>query len=160
MRRLTFRSEKILKSLLKQTSYEHQLSDLIQTVRIHSQRFDVCAHLCSYETIVHTNDTVRSHHRDSQNNHQEIVGQIDRLKIESTKQNNMLGNIVATEAGNIQQMMGVMASRLNEMSESMIKEFKETIVKEALEKFLSSSNLMDYRTQDGQFRLSVSVLPC
>lgn len=85
---------------------------------------------------------------------------MDRLKIESIKQNNMLGNIVATEAGNIQQMMGVMASRLNEMSESMIKELKETIVKEALEKFLSSSNLMDYRTQDCQSRLPVSVLPC
>ena len=85
---------------------------------------------------------------------------MDRLKIESVKQNNMLGNIVTTESGNIQQMMGVMANRLNEMSESMIKELKETIVKEALEKFLSSSNLMDYRTQDGQSRLCVCFLPC
>ena len=85
---------------------------------------------------------------------------MDSLKIESVKQSNMLGNIVVTEAGNIQQMMGVMANRLNEMSESMIKELKGTIVKEALEKFLSSSNLMDYKSQDGQCWLCFSVLPC
>lgn len=71
----------------------------------------------------------------------------------------MLGNIVVTEAGNIQQMMGVMASKFNEMSESMIQELKETIVKETLENFLSSSNLMDFRTQDGQSRLHASNLP-
>ena len=85
---------------------------------------------------------------------------MDRLNIESVKQSNMLGNIVVTEAGNIQQMMGMMADRLNEMSESMIKELKETIVKEALEKFLSSSNLMDYKSQDGQCWLSFFVQPC
>ena len=140
----------MFKSIVKQTSYEHQVSDLIQSVRVHSQRFDNCARICSYEATVHTSDTVKSHYQDSRKNHQEIMWQMDRLKIESVKQNNMLGNTVATEAGNIQQMMGVMANKLNEMSESMVKELKETIVKEALEKFLSSSNLMDYRTQDGQ----------
>ena len=127
---------------------------------MHSQRFDNCAQLCSYEAIVHTNDAIRFQYRDSQNNHKDLVGHMDRLKIESFRQNNMLGNIVTTEAGNIQQMMGVMTNRLNEMSESMVKDLKETIVKEALEKFLSSSNLMDYKTQDGQTSLSSSVLPC
>ena len=122
-------------------------------MRTHSQRFDNCARLCSYETIVHTNETVKSHQKDSRKNHQEVVGQLDRLKIESFQQNNLLGNIVVTEAGNIQQMMGVMASRFNEMSDSMIKELKETIVKETLENFLSSSNQMDFRTQDGQSQL-------
>ena len=149
----------MFKSLLKQHSYEHHLSDLIQIVRMHSQRFDNCAQLCSYEAIVHTNDTVRSQYRESQDSHKEILGQMNRLEIESFKQNNMLGNIVTTEAGNIQQMMGMMANRLNAMSENMIKEVKETIVKEALEKFLSSSNLIDYRTQDGQTWLHFSVLP-
>ena len=129
------------------------MSDLIQAMRTHSQRFDNCARLCSYETIVHTNETVKSHQKDSRNNHQEIVGQLDRLKVESFQQNNILGNIVVTEAGNIQQMMGVMASKFDEMSDSVIKDLKETIVKETLENFLASSNRMDFRTQDGQSRL-------
>ena len=81
------------------------------------------------------------------------MGRLDRLKIESFQQNNLLGNIVVTEAGNIQQMMGVMASKFNEMSNSVIKELKETIVKETLENFLSSSNRIDFRTQDGQSRV-------
>lgn len=128
-------------------------------MRTHSQLFDSCARLCSYETIVHTHETVRAHHDDSRENHQEIVGQLDRLKMESFQQNNLLGNIVVTEAGNIQQMMGVMASGFNEMSESVIKELKETIVKETLENFLASSDRMDFRTQDGQSRLQVPILP-
>ena len=127
---------------------------------MHSQRFDNCAQLCSYEAIVHTNGTVRSQYQESQSNHKEILGSMNHLKIESFRQSNMLGNMITTEAGNIQQMMGAMAHRLNDMSESMIKELKETIVKEALERFLSSSNLMDYKTQDGQCWLCFSVLPC
>lgn len=79
--------------------------------------------------------------------------------MESVHQNDLLGNIVVTESGNIQQMMGMMASKFNEMSESMVKEFKETIVKETLENFLSSSNLMDFRTQDGQSWLWAFILP-
>lgn len=39
------------------------------------------------------------------------------------------------------------------MPESVIKESKETIVKETLENFLSSNDRMDSRTQDGQSRL-------
>lgn len=132
----------------------------VQTMRTHSQRFDNCARLCSYETILHTNETVKSHQKNVQNNHQEIVGQLDRLKTESFQQNNLLGNIVVTEAGNIQQMMGVMASKFNEMSESVIQELKESIVKETLENFLSSSNHMDFRTQDGQSRLWASTTFC
>lgn len=79
--------------------------------------------------------------------------------MESVHQNKLLGNIVVAESGNIQQMMGMMASKFNEMSESMVKEFKETIVKETLENFLSSSNLMDFRTQDGQYWLWSLILP-
>ena len=101
----------------------------------------------------HTNDTVRSHYEQSSSNHQEIVGQLDRLKTDQFQQNNLLGNIVVTEAGNIQQMMGVLAHRVNEMSESKIKELIETTMKETLQNFLSSSDRMDYRTQDGQSRL-------
>ena len=144
--------EKFSKSLLKQSSYERKLSDLIEAIRTHSQRFDTCARLCSYETIRHTNDTVRSHHQESSNNHQEVVGQLDRLEADQFRQNNLLGNIVVTEAGNIQQMMGVLAHRVNEMSESKIKELIETTMKETLANFLSSSDRMDYRTQDGQSR--------
>ena len=148
--RLIFRSEKFSKGLLKQSSYERKLSDLIEAIRTHSQRFDACARLCSYETIRHTNDTVKSHHQESNSNHQEIVGQLDRLKVDHFQQNNLLGNIVVTEAGNIQQMMGVLAHRVNRMSESKIKELIETTMKETLKNFLSSSDRMDYRTQDGQ----------
>lgn len=143
--------EKFTKSLFKQSSYEQHLSDLIEAIRTQSKNFDTCARLCSYETIVHTNQIVKSHHKESQNDHQEVVGKLDRFKIESFKQNNLLSNIVVTEAGNIQQTMEVMASRFNDMSGSMIKELKETLVKATLENFLSSSDLMDSRTQDGQF---------
>lgn len=45
------------------------------------------------------------------------MGQLDRLKMDQFQQNNLLGNIVVTEAGNIQQMMGVLANRVSEMSE-------------------------------------------
>lgn len=148
--RLIFRLEKFSKVLFKQSSYEGKLSDLIEAIRTHSQRFDTCAKLCSYETIRHTNDTVRFHHEKSSSNHQEVVGQLDRLKTDQFKQNNLLGNIVVTEAGNIQQMMGVLAHRVNEMSESKIKDLIETTMKQTLENFLSSSDRMDYRTQDGQ----------
>ena len=122
-------------------------------MRIHSQRFDTCARLCSYETIRHTNDAVRSHHEESSSNHQEVVGQLNRLKTDQFQQNNLLGNIFVTEAGNIQQMMGKLAHRVSEMSESKIKDLIETTMKETLENFLSSSDRMDYRTQDGQSRL-------
>ena len=155
---LIFCLEKFSKSLFKQSSYEQQLSDLIQAVRTQSQRFDTCARLCSYETLVHTNGTVRSHQKDSQKNHEEIVGQLDRLKIESFQENNLLSNIIVTETGNIQNMMGMMASRL-EMSENNIKELIETTVKKTLENFLSSSDRMDYRTQDGHSLQYTSVLP-
>ena len=136
-----------------QSSYERKLSDLIQAIKTHSKHFDNCASLCSYETIKHTNDTVRSHHEESISNHQQVVGQLDHLKTDQFQQNNLLGNIVVTEAGNIQQMMGVLAHRVNEMSESKIKELIETTMKETLQNFLSSSDRMDYKTQDGQSRL-------
>lgn len=126
---------------------------MIKAIRIHAQNFDDCARLCAYETIVHTNQTVGSHYEDSRKNYLDIAGQLDRFKIDSFQQNNLLGNIVVTEAGHTQQMMGVMASRFNEVSATMMKEIKETIVKETLVNFLSSSNMMDFRTQDGQFRL-------
>ena len=145
--------EKFSKSLFMQSSYERKLSDLIQAIKTHSQHFDNCASLCSYETIRHTNDTVRSHHEESICNHQQVVGQLDHLKTDQFQQNNLLGNLVVTEAGNIQQMMGVLAHRVNEMSEGKIKELIETTMKETLQNFLSSSNRMDYRTQDGQSRL-------
>ena len=148
--RLIVRLEKFSKSLFKQSSYERKLSDLIEAIRTHSQRFDTCARLCSYETIRHTNDTVRSHHEESSSNHQEVVGQLDRLNTDQFQQNNLLGNIVVTEAGNIQQMMGVLAHRVNEMSESKIKELIETTMKDTLENFLSSSDRMDHRSKDGQ----------
>ena len=151
--RLIFRLEKFSKGLLKQSSYERKLSDLIEAIRTHSQRFDTCARLCSYETMRHTNDTLRSHHKESSSNHQEVVEHLDRLKTNQFQQNNLLGNIVVTEAGNIQQMMGVLAHRVNEMSESKIKGLIETTMKETLENFLSSSDRMDFRTQDGQSRL-------
>lgn len=156
-RRLNLHLEKFSKALFKQSSYERKLSDLIQTVKTHSQRFDNCARLCSYETIRHTNDTVRSHYKDSQDSHQEMVGQLDRLKMDQFQQNNLLGNIVVTEAGNIQQMMGVLANRVSEMSEDKIKDLIETTMKQTLESFLSSSNWMDYRTQDGQSALEVPI---
>ena len=81
------------------------------------------------------------------------MGQLDRLKMDQFQQNNLLGNIVVTEAGNIQQMMGLLADRVSEMSESKVKELIETTMKQTLENFLSSSDWMDYRTQDGQSRL-------
>ena len=143
-------SEKFSKSFFKQSSYEQQLSDLVQAVRTKSQHFDVCAKLCSYEIIAHTDETVRSLHKDSRNKYKEIVGQIDDLKIEQFEQNNLLSNIVVTEAGNIQQMMGVMASSFNEMSKSKIKELMETSLEETLKKFFASSDKMNFRTQDGQ----------
>ena len=86
-----------------------------------------------------------------------MVGQLDRLKMDQFQQNNLLGNIVVTEAGNIQQMMGVLANRVSEMSEDKIKELIETTMKQTLESFLSSSNWMDYRTQDGQSSLEVPI---
>ena len=69
------------------------------------------------------------------------------------QQNNLLGNIVVTEAGNIQHTVDVLANRVSEMSEGKVKELIETTVKQTLENFLSSSDRMDYRTQDGQSRL-------
>ena len=81
------------------------------------------------------------------------MGQLDRLKMDQFQQNNLLDNIVVTEAGNIQQTMGVLASRFSDMSESKIKELIETTLRDTLEKFLSSSDRMDYRTQDGQWQL-------
>lgn len=150
---MILRSEKFSKSLFKQSSYEQKLSDLVEAIRTHSQRFDDCAKLCSYETIRHTNDTVRSHHKDSRDNHQEVMGHLDRLKMDQFQQNNLLGNIVVTEAGNIQQMMGVLASSFSEMSESKIKDLIETTMRDTLGNFLSSSDRMDYRTQDGQYHL-------
>ena len=79
------------------------------------------------------------------------MGQLDRLKMDQFQQNNLLGNIVVTEAGNIQQTMSILANRVSEMSEGKVKELIETTVKQTLENFLSSSDRMDYRTQDGQF---------
>ena len=140
-----------------QSAYERKLSDLIQAVKTHSQRFDDCARLCSYETIRHTNDTVRSHSKDLRDSHQGLVGQLDRLKMEQFQQNNLLGNIVVTEAGNIQQTMDVLANRVSEMSEGKVKELIETTMKQTLENFLSSSDRMDYRTQDGQSRLWIAI---
>ena len=81
------------------------------------------------------------------------MGQLDRLKMDHFQQHNLLGNIVVTEAGNIQQMMSLLADRVSEMSESKVKELIETTMKQTLENFLSSSDWMDYRTQDGQSRL-------
>ena len=143
-------SEKFAKSFFKQSSYEQKLSDLVQAIRTQSQRFDICARLCSYETIRHTNDTIVSHQKESRENHQEIVGELNNLKIDQFQQNNLLGNIVVTEAENIQQMMGQLASRSTEMSESKIKEIVANAMKDTLVSFLASSNRMDYRTQDGQ----------
>lgn len=88
------------------------------------------------------------------------MGQLDRLKIESFQQNKLLSNIVVTEAGNIQQMMGAMASRFNEMSESKTKKLIESTVKETLENFLASSDRMDYRTQDGRSQSQPRILSC
>ena len=119
-------------------------------IRTSSQRFDDCARLCSYETLRHIDDTVKSHHKDSRGKHQELVGQLDRLQVDQSQQSNLLGNLVVTEAGNIQQMMGMMASKLGEMSEGKIKELVEATMKETLQNFLSSADRMDYRTQDGQ----------
>ena len=70
------------------------------------------------------------------------------------QQNNLLGNIVVTEAGNIQQMMGMMASRFSEMSDEKMKEMIETTMKKTLENFLSSNNRMDFRNQEGTVRIS------
>ena len=50
-------------------------------------------------------------------------------------------------------MMGLMANKFNEMSDSVIKELKETVVKETLQKLLASNNRIDFKTQDGQSRL-------
>ena len=149
-RRLINCSEKISKSFFKQSLYEEKLDDLIQAVKTQSQSFEDCARLCSYETIRHTDDTVRSHQKYSRVNHKELVGQLKSMKIDQFDQNNLIGQIVVTEAGNIQRMV---TNRFNEMSDTMIKELKETIVKETLENFLSSGNLMDFRTQDGQLLL-------
>ena len=106
--------------------------------------------MCSYEIIAHTSEAVRSHHKDSRNERKEIVEQLDSLKTDQFQQNNLLGNIVVTEAGNIQQMLGVVASRSYGMSESKIKELVETAMEKTLEKFLASSDKIDFRTQDGQ----------
>jgi len=95
---------------------------------------------------VHTNETVRSIYKDSHSNHEDIVGQLSRIQIEQFKQNNLLGNISVTEAGKIQQMIGATAK-------GVIKELKETILKETLQNFLSSSSLMDFRKREGQSRL-------
>ena len=99
---------------------------------------------------MHTNETVKSHYKAARHNHQDIVGRLDHLSLASSKQNNLIGNIVVTESGNVQQMMGVIASRLDEMSESKIKDLIETTMKTTLENFLSSGDRMDFRTQDGQ----------
>ena len=75
------------------------------------------------------------------------------MKIESFQQSNLLSNVVVTEAGNIQQMMGVMANKFNKMSESKIKELIETTMKTTLENFLSSNDRIDFKTQDSQSQL-------
>ena len=145
--------EKFSKTLFMQSSYERKLSDLIQTMRTHSERFDSCAELCSYETIRHTDDIVRSLDKDTHSNHQDLVGQLDRLRMEQFRQNNLLGNIVVTEAGNIQQLMGEMNNSVGNVSRASIKELIDNATKEALENFLSSNSRIDYRTQDGQYEL-------
>ncbi len=76
------------------------------------------------------------------------------------QQNSLLGSIVVTETGKIQQTMGVMAGRLSEMSEGKIKELIQIAVKETLENFLSSNDRIDYRTQDGQSQLQFPHIPC
>ena len=106
------------------------------------------------------NDRVRSHHADSRDNHQELVGRLDHLELDQFQQNSLLGNIVATEAGNIQQTMGVLANRLDEMSEEKIKALIEKAMRDTLESFLSSSNQIDFRTQDGQSELVNPNQPC
>ena len=143
-------SEKFSKSLFKQSSYEKKLSDLIGAIRTHSQHFDSCARLCSYETAAHTNETVKSHHKDTRKNHLEIVGRLDHLNLASSQRDSLLGNIVVTETENIQQMMGVLASRFDQMPESKIQDLIETTMKKTLENFLSSGGRMDFRAQDGQ----------
>ena len=142
-----------------QSSYEQKLSDLIQAIRNQSQRFDDCARLCSYETMRHTDDALSSLRKASRNGHQEIVGQLGRLQVDQFQQNNVLGNIVVTEAGKIRKMMGVLANSVNEPSESKIEELIENTMKRTLEDFLSSSNLMNHRTQDGQPQLYVLFTP-
>lgn len=81
------------------------------------------------------------------------MGHLDRLKMDQFQQNNLLGNIVVTEAGNIQQMMCVLANSFSGISESKIKDLIETTLRDTLGNFLSSSDRMDYRTQDGQYHL-------
>ena len=97
------------------------------------------------------NEAVRSHHKESQKNHQEIVGQLDRFQIDTCQQNNLL-------TGSIQQSMGLMASRFTEMSDTMIKEMKERLMRLTLENFLSSSNRIDFHTQNGRFQLEAFII--
>lgn len=105
-------------------------------------------------------DRVRSHHADSRDNHQELIGRLDHLELDQFQQNNLLGNIVVTEAGNIQQSMGVLANRLDEMSEEKIKALIEKAMRNTLEGFLYSNDQIDFRTQDGQSELMNPVQPC
>lgn len=146
--RLKLATEKFSKSFFKQSSYEQGLSDLIQDIRTQSQRFDTCTRLCSYESIRHIDDTVVSHRKESRNHTQEIVGELGRLKVDQFQQNNLLSNIVVTEAGNLQHMMGVLA-KSNEVPESKIKELIEVTVQKTLENLLSSNDRMKLRTQYG-----------
>ena len=159
--RLKLNTEKLSKSLFMQSSYEQRLSDLIKDIRTQSERFDTCARLCSYESIRHVDDTVGFHRKESQVHHREIVGELERLKLDQFQQNNLLGNMVVTEAGNVQHMMGMLANR-SEVSESKIKELIENSVQKTLENFLSSSDRIHFSTQDGTVRASfeATVLPC
>ena len=85
---------------------------------------------------------------------------LDHLKMDQFQQSSLLGSIVVTETGKIQQTIGVMAGRFSEMSEGKIKELIQIAVKETLENFLSSNDRIDYRTQDGQSQLPVPNISC
>ncbi|KAL6718249.1 hypothetical protein ACLMJK_004337 [Lecanora helva] len=90
--------KRIFKSFLKQNLYEQSLSEKVQAIKSCSQRFEIYAQLCSYETVAHTDQALTSHRREWR-------------------------EITEQEAGNTQQAIGAMSERIKSLEAIVTKFF-------------------------------------
>ena len=139
--RLKFTSEKLAKGLFKQSSYEQGLDEKIQAMRIHAQRFDESAKLCSYEMISQTHLALTSHRKDWRETQNDIVNHLKRSRFESHRETHQLSNDLLSKAGNIQKSMDTMTDRIG-------------MLEGTLARFLASNERIEYQTEGCQMTSS------
>ena len=127
----------MFKSFFKQNLYEQQLTDKIETIRVCSRRFEDSARLCLYETATNTNQAFTAFHSEWLEDQQNMKGELNYSRIESSRNYQKLGNTLMSGGEEIQRTMGVMSNRIKSL---------ELV----LTNFLSSNERIDYSTEDGE----------